>query len=119
MAKNPPKRHVRRCAPCFQYRMGFDPWKQGEKGRRQQIRPSGPRGAAAGAPSPTAYAPGTNEKGGVIPAEGGPGEGTTIRAKRLAQTGDELAAGFALGAGAALAAGTALLLARRRLRRAR
>ena len=55
----------------------------------------------------------------MIPAEGGPGEGTTIRAKRLAQTGDELAAGFALGAGAALAAGTALLLARRRLRRAR
>ena len=69
--------------------------------------------------SPTAYAPGTNEKGGVIPAEGDPDEGTTIRAKRLAQTGDELAAGFALGAGAALAAGTALLLARRRLRRNR
>ncbi|KAB1650941.1 DUF11 domain-containing protein [Adlercreutzia muris] len=69
--------------------------------------------------SAAVYPPGTNEKGGVIPAEGGPGEGTTIRAKRLAQTGDELAAGFALGAGAALAAGTALLLARRRLRRAR
>ena len=68
--------------------------------------------------SPTAYAPGTNEKGGVIPAEK-PDEGTTIRAKRLAQTSDELAAGFALGAGAALAAGTALLLARRHLRRAR
>ncbi len=54
----------------------------------------------------------------MLPAEK-PDEGTTIRAKRLAQTGDELAGGFALGAGAALAAGTALLLARRRLRRAR
>ncbi|WP_276519092.1 hypothetical protein [Adlercreutzia muris] len=69
--------------------------------------------------SPAAYPPGTNEKGGVIPAEGDPDEGTTIRAKRLAQTGDELAAGFALGAGAALAAALALLLALRRLRRAR
>ncbi len=71
--------------------------------------------------SAAAYPPGTNEKGGVIPAENGatPDEGTTIRLKRLAQTGDDLAAGFALGAGAALAAALALLLARRRLRRAR
>ena len=68
--------------------------------------------------SSAAYPPGTDARGGVLPAEK-PDEGTTIRAKRLAQTGDELAAGFALGAGAALAAGTALLLARRRLRRAR
>ena len=69
--------------------------------------------------SAAAYPPGTNEKGGVIPAESDPDEGSTIRLKRLAQTGDDLAAGFALGAGAALVAALALLLARRRLRRTR
>ena len=69
--------------------------------------------------SAAAYPPGTNEKGGVIPAEGDPDESSTIRLKRLAQTGDDLAAGFALGAGAALVAALALFLARRRLRRTR
>ena len=69
--------------------------------------------------SPAAYPPGTNEKGGVLPAEGDPDEGSTIRLKRLAQTGDDLAAGFALGGAVALAAALALFLARRRLRRAR
>ena len=55
----------------------------------------------------------------MIPAEGDPDESSTIRLKRLAQTGDDLAAGFALGAGAALVAALALFLARRRLRRTR
>ena len=62
--------------------------------------------------SAAVYPPGTNEKGGVIPAEGGPGEGTTIRAKRLAQTGDGLA--LALPLGAAAAAGALALALRRR-----
>ena len=69
--------------------------------------------------SPTAYAPGTDKDGGVLPAEDGPDESTTIRAKRLAQTGDDLAAGFLLGAGLAMTAAIALFLSRRRLRRSR
>ena len=79
--------------------------------------------------SQVAYPPGTDSEGGVLPADrnengdgagpGGDGKGdepTTIKKTRLAQTGDELAAGFALGAALATLAAAALLIARRRMR---
>lgn len=75
--------------------------------------------------SETAYPPGANEKGGVLPrTEDGAtdkkvDDGNTIAKKRLAQTGDETARNLAAGAALALLSACALLLARRRLWRSR
>ena len=67
--------------------------------------------------SEKAYPPGTNEKGGVLPGEAD--DSTTIRKKRLAQTGDEMLAVSIVGAAIAAGAAAIALLARRRASRAR
>jgi LPXTG-motif cell wall-anchored protein len=53
----------------------------------------------------------------VIPAEGDPDEGTTIRAKRLAQTGDETTLTTLVVFGCALAGAVVVFAALRARRR--
>ncbi len=67
--------------------------------------------------SEAAYPPGTNEKGGVLPGEAD--DSTTIKKKRLAQTGDEVLAISIVAAAIAAGAAAIALLARRRTSRTR
>ncbi|MEY8315582.1 hypothetical protein, partial [Adlercreutzia muris] len=72
-----------------------------------------------------AYAPGTDAKGGVRPADAsdpGAGEGDSKTRIKLAQTGDDMLAaglGLALAAAAALAVLVVVAMRRRRERRER